>query len=320
MNDFRLAALSCILAVMRRATSGQLALVFAILTWTCWPSPAQTAASSVPVANPSRPTVASPATLTPVGYLQFENGVLYAENSQEFSSLVTITQVTKLTVHPRVQFLVASAPFVHTGLGAQKEAHFGDVLAGAQVVLAPGAGRRPTIAVSYLGRVHESTGADIDIGTPQHALLLLASGDVAGFHYDANAFFNELTKDNVGRAQYGQTISISHPIKKFTVAGELWHFTQPFIGGNAAGNLWAIAYPVRPYLVVDAGFNHGLSTTSTQWVAVAGFTYLLPHRLWKKKIASNTYNCRHERRRLASGPSVVLDSPYSARYPGLDVR
>lgn len=196
---------------------------------------------------------------------------------------MTITQVTKLTVHPRVQLLAASAPFVYSELGADKEAHLGDALAGAQVVLAPGKGHRPTIAASYLGRVYESSAADIDIGTPKHALLLMASGDVAGFHYDANAFFNDLTKDNVGRAQYGQTISISHPVKRFTVAGELWHFTQPFTRDNAAGNLWAISYVVRPNLVLDAGFNHGLTSTSTQWVAVAGFTYLLPHRLWKKR-------------------------------------
>jgi hypothetical protein len=33
---------------------------------------------NAPDANPARPTVSTPATLTPVGYLQFENGVLYA--------------------------------------------------------------------------------------------------------------------------------------------------------------------------------------------------------------------------------------------------
>jgi len=243
----------------------------------------QEANSAVPQANPARPTVATPATLTPVGYLQFENGVLYAEDSTEFSSLVVINQVTKLTVHPRLQFLLASAPLVHSGQGIDKEVHAGDVLAGAQVVLAPGKGHRPTIAASYFGRVYASPASDIDIGTPQHALLLMASGDVGGFHYDANAFFNEQTQDSVGRAQFGQTISVSHPIKKFTVSGELFHFTQPFIRGNAVGNLWAVSYTVRPNLVVDAGFVHGLTRTSTQWIGVAGFTYLLPHRLWGKR-------------------------------------
>src|SRR5215813_10110771 len=244
---------------------------------------AQSGTGNVPAANPARPTVASPATLTPVGYLQFENGVLYAEDSGEFSSLTAMTQVTKLAVHKRVQFIVASAPLVHSGLGAVTQVTAGDVLVGTEIVLFPGEGRRPTISASYLGRVYESTGSDIDIGTPQHALTLLASGEVGGFHYDANAFFNDLTNNNIGRAQYGQTISISHPIKRFTIAGELWHFTQPFSRGNAAGNLWAISYTLRPNLVVDVGFNHGLTRTSTQWIATAGFTYLLPHRLWKKR-------------------------------------
>ena len=33
-------------------------------------------------------------------------------------------------------------------------------------------------------------------------------------------------------------------------------------------------------LVIDGGFNHGLTITSTQWEVFVGFTYLLPHRLW----------------------------------------
>src|SRR5262245_51219895 len=128
-------------------------LVLVLLTGTQARMYAQTTTNDVPEANPARPTVATPATLTPVGYLQFENGVLYAEDSTEFSSLVAVSQVTKLTVHPRLQFLLASAPFVHSGLGTDKEVHAGDVLAGVQVVLAPGEGHRPTISASYFGRI-----------------------------------------------------------------------------------------------------------------------------------------------------------------------
>jgi hypothetical protein len=32
--------------------------------------------------------------------------------------------------------------------------------------------------------------------------------------------------------------------------------------------------------VFDAGFNRGLTTTSTRWEAFVGFTYLLPRRLF----------------------------------------
>jgi hypothetical protein len=46
---------------------------------------AQIVASEVPEANPARPTVSTPATLTPAGYLQFENGGLFAAHSPEFS-------------------------------------------------------------------------------------------------------------------------------------------------------------------------------------------------------------------------------------------
>lgn len=239
--------------------------------------------SEVPEANPARPTVATPATLTPIGYLQFENGVQYAADSPEFSSRLGINQVTKLTVMPRLQFLVQSEPLVHSGLGQDKEFNPGDVLAGFQVVVLPGHEKRPTISLSYFKHVYAGAAPDVDFGTPEHSLLLLISNDLAGFHFDLNGMFNEQTEDHVGRAQFGQTISISHPLKKITISSELWHFTQPFLKGHAVGNLWAISYPVRRNLVVDTGFNRGLTSTSTQWEAFAGFTYLLPHRLWKAR-------------------------------------
>lgn len=243
--------------------------------------PEQKETEAVPEANPARPTVATPATLTPVGYLQFENGIQYAADSAEFSSRVGVNQVTKLTVHPRLQFLLQSEPVVHSGQGAVKEFDPGDILAGIQAVALPGQGKRPTVSLSYFKHVYAGSAPDVDFGTPEHSLLMLISSDLAGFHFDLNGLFNEQVQDKVGRAQFGQTISISHPVKKFTVAGELWHFTQPFLHGNAVGNLWAVSYPVRRNLVVDAGFNRGLTSTSTQWEGFAGFTYVLPHRLWK---------------------------------------
>jgi hypothetical protein len=67
---------------------------------------------------------------------------------------------------------------------------------------------------------------------------------------------------------------------KFTISGEIWHFSQPFEKGNTVGNLWAVSHAVRKNLVLDAGFNRGLTRTSIRWEAFVGFTYLLPHRLW----------------------------------------
>jgi hypothetical protein len=109
---------------------------------------------------------------------------------------------------------------------------------------------------------------------------VLGSGDVKGFHYDTNFLFNEVIDAATHRAQFGQTLSVSHGMGgKFGLAGEIWHFTQPFLRGNAVGSLWAVNYNARKNLVLDGGFNRGLTSTSTQWEVFAGFTYLLPHKV-----------------------------------------
>jgi hypothetical protein len=92
--------------------------------------------------------------------------------------------------------------------------------------------------------------------------------------------FNEVIQGDVHRAQFAQTLSVSHLAgKKFAISGELWHFTQPFLRSNAVGNLWALSYTARPNLVFDGGFNRGLTSTSTRWEVFLGFTYLLPRKL-----------------------------------------
>jgi hypothetical protein len=246
------------------------------------PIAAQTITDPVPDANPARPTVSTPATLTPVGYLQFETGSLGATTSPEFDTRIGINQVTKLTVLPRLEFFVQTEPYVHSTFGKDEEIHPGEVFAGAQAVLVPEEGARPTIAVSYVRRLYESPAPELDLGTFRQSGTILVSNDVAGFHYDANFIVTEETQSGVRRAQHAQTLSISHKLGKFTISGEVWHFTQPFLRAYAVGNLWAIAYPLRGNLVIDAGFDRGLTDTSTHWEEFIGFTYLLPHRLWSK--------------------------------------
>jgi hypothetical protein len=234
-----------------------------------------------PEANPGRPTVSTPATLTPVGYLQFETGVLGASHSPEFSSQYGLNEVMKLSVAPRVELVTSSEPFVHYRADGADANGTAEVFLGAQAVLSRGEGPKPTVAASYFRRVYDGGVPDVDFGSPRNSFLLLASADVKGFHYDVNALFNEQTQASVHRVQFGQTLSVAHHLGgKFTLSGEIWHFTQPFLHSHAVGNLWAVSYAARKTLVFDAGFNRGLTTTSTRWEAFMGFTYLLPHRLW----------------------------------------
>jgi hypothetical protein len=236
-----------------------------------------------PAANPARPTVSTPATLTPVGYLQFETGMLGASESPELAWRYGFNEVMKLTVAPRLELIVSDEPFDRYNIGHGSASGNGtaEVFLGVQAVAYRGEGAKPTMAVSYYRRLYDDGVPDLDFGSARNSLLVLASADVKGFHYDANALFNEQT-DGAHRLQTGQTLSISHPLKgRFSLSGEIWHFTQPYLNGHAVGNLWALAYTPKRNLVFDIGFNAGLTSTSTKWEAFVGFTYLLPHRLCK---------------------------------------
>jgi hypothetical protein len=242
---------------------------------------AQSQAPDEPEANPGRPTVSTPATLTPVGYLQFESGFEAAGHSPEFSSRYSFTEVVKLSITRRLELLAASEPVAHFSADGITGNRVADIFLGAQSVLYQGEAAKPTLAVSYFHRVYDGGAPEFDFGSPLNSFLFLASADVKGFHYDANAFVTELQQEPVRRAQFGQSLTISHPLgHRFTLSGEIWHFTQPFLSSNAAGNLWAVSYATRKDLVFDGGFDHGLTGTSTRWEAFAGFTYLVPHRLW----------------------------------------
>ena len=236
-----------------------------------------------PEANPGRPTVSNPATLAPVGYLQIETGTLGAANSPEFSTRYEFNEVVKLAVSRRLELIESSEPAVYYTVNRLSANGTAEVFLGSQVVLLLGEGATPTISASYFRRVYDGGAPDLDVGSPLNSVIFYASADWKGFHYDANAVFNEIVESPARRLQFGQTLSISHPLGKgFTLSGEIWRFTQPFLQANAIGNLWAVSYSARKNLVLDAGFDKGLTATSTRWEAFAGVTYLLPHRLWRK--------------------------------------
>lgn len=274
------------------------------------------AVAQVPSANPARPTVTNPATLPPVGYLQFEQGYLGSVDSPETASQYGVNFVAKTAVQSRLMLEVQTQPFAKSREvgGNNYSSGSGDVLLGAQTVLylPPSTPAKtphqaiamPTIALAYLGRVHAGTTPDTDQGGFANSLLLLVSGDLGKFHYDSNYLLNEQTATEnspiigtqvvLRRAQFAQTLSVNHPLDNpsLQLAAELYHFTQPLVHSTATGELlpranavdglMALSYTLRPNLVLDCGFSHGFTSTSTRWQSFAGFTYLLPHKLWPR--------------------------------------
>jgi hypothetical protein len=257
---------------------------FFALPLTCFPQSDNAGSGQTqdePAANPGRPTISTPATLTPVGYFQFETGILGAQRAREFPPRTALSGVEKYPPPTRLQLLVSSEPAVFSDLGDRHSRDAGGVSLGAQAVLLPGNERRPTLSVSYFRTVYDGTAPDLDIGSSRNSALVLLSADVRKWHVDTNYFLNEQIANDVRRAQFGQTLSVAHPLAgKLSWTGELWHFTQPFLNGHAAGFLTGPAYAVSPRLVLDIGFNRGLTSTSTRWQFFTGFTYLLPKKLW----------------------------------------
>jgi hypothetical protein len=251
--------------------------------------------SEIPEANPARPTVTNPATLPPVGYLQFEQGFVQANESPELDRQFSVNQVTKIAVHSRLMFQFITQPFAVSVADGKHDTAEGDLDLGVQAVISKGEGRIPTVSAGYIHLVRGGHAADLDVGSFTQSAVLLASGDLRGFHYDTNFLLSSQESGAVRRAQFGQTLSVSHPlwVPKLGLAGEIWHFTQPFVAetyravphpkSNAVGTLWTLSFTARPNLILDAGLERGLTVTSTQWQGFAGFTYVLPHRLWRRR-------------------------------------
>ena len=153
-----------------------------------------------PVANPARPTVSNPATLTPVGYVQFETGILAAWQSPDLVSQTSINEVIKYTASRWLEVEVATEPYAHSHAEGQPTNAPGDVDLGFQAVVHQGEGANPTVALSYFGRVYSGAAPDLDIASFSNSAFLLVSADVKGFHYDTNYIFNEVVDGNVRRA------------------------------------------------------------------------------------------------------------------------
>ena len=127
----------------------------------------------MPGANPGRPTLSTPATLTPVGYLQFENGALSAEHSTEFSRRFGIGQVNKLSVLPRLELFLQSGPLAISRTKGQTGVHEGEASQARRLFSFLAGNRGPTLAISYTCRLHASVAPELDIGTFRQSTSIL---------------------------------------------------------------------------------------------------------------------------------------------------
>ena len=262
--------------------------------------------TSVPQAAPTRPTFTAPAHIPPTGYLQFEQGFNQANDSPAGTNgQFALSQSTKISLTTRLMVQYIDQPYARSRIASPPGPDVisndpGDLLVAGQAILHKSVGPVPVVAVEYIRRARSGTSANLDLGSYSQAALLLLSGDLPHkLHYDSNISAYEQNSGPVRRAQFSQTLALSHPLfeqatdGKLAGVAELSHFTQPLVASTVSGTpvdranavelLFAGIYSLKPNLVLDAAFVHGLTSTSTQWQGSFGFTYLLPHRLWRDR-------------------------------------
>jgi hypothetical protein len=230
-------------------------------------------------ANPNRPTVADPADITQYGMVELEYGwdqLWPGEGVRQTSS----GGLLKFGVLCDVEFRWNTTSFLSQSDESGTHRSFGDNWLGTQVRIYRQTKHAPTLAFGYSAKIPSASTEDgLGSGRADHAFTFLASKDIAHFHFDFNA-----TQFLIGRPlQSGfdtneeLNLAFSHFIHgglQFT--GELYGDTRLNQTIPAfESSLWALTYTVVPRLVIDGGFEVGLSAGGPHRHAFLGATFAI---------------------------------------------
>jgi hypothetical protein len=231
------------------------------------------------VANPNRPTVADPADITQYGVLELEYGWdrYWPEAGVRQNSFGGLLKFAALC---DVELRWETTSYLWRTDASGTHRTFGDNWLGPQIRFYRQTERVPSLAFRYEVKIPSASTTDgLGTGRADHAFTLLASKDVAGIHFDFN-----VSQFLIGRSEgggfdksQGVNLAFSRPIH-----GPLL-FTAEFYGDtrlnrNTPGfvsSLWALTYAVTPRLVVDAGYEIGLTSGGPHRHVFVGATYAI---------------------------------------------
>jgi hypothetical protein len=230
-------------------------------------------------ANPNRPTVANPADITQYGVLELEYG---------WDRVWPVKGVTQTSASGLLKFAVLcdvevrwnTTSFVTQTDASGTHTTFGDNWLGPQIRFYKQTKHAPSLAFSYAVKIPSASTEDgLGSGRVDHSFTFLASKDVAKIHFDFNASeFLIGRTDATGFDKNAEfNLAFSHAIH-----GPL-QFTGEFYGdtplnattSGVASSLWALTYTVRPRLVIDGGFEVGLTSGGPHRHLFFGVTYAI---------------------------------------------
>jgi hypothetical protein len=248
------------------------------------------------VANPNRPTVANPADITQYGVLELEYGWDRTWPEPEVHQ-TSAGGLLKFGMLCDVELRWSTTSFLSQSDASGTHRSFGDNWLGPQIRLYRQTERVPTLAFAYAAKIPSaSTESGLGSGRVDHAFTFLASKDIARVHFDFNVTEFLIGRQNSAGFDQNQQLNLAF---SRTIHGGL-QFTGEFYGDTRlnsttpgfASSLWALTYTITPRVVIDGGFEAGLTSGGPHRHGFAGITYSI----------ANLYP--GWRRRRSAGPTV----------------
>ena len=241
------------------------------------------------VANPNRPTVSNPAHVTQYGVLELEYGFdrMWPEKEVRQASMGGLLKFGMLC---DVELRWTTTSFLSQSDESGSHQTFGDNWLGTEVRLHRQTRRLPTMALSYALKIPSaSTEAGLGTGHVDHAFTIGVSDNLGRFTIDFNWAQNLNGRSPAGfDTNQLIALAVAHPVWR-ELAFDSEFYGQTELNSTTPGfasSLWALTYAISPRLVVDAGFEGGLTSGGPQRHAFFGVTCSI----------ANLYERRHRKR------------------------
>ena len=229
------------------------------------------------VANPNRPTVSNPAHVTQYGALELEYGWdhFWPQGGVTETSLGGLLKFGLLC---DLELRWNSASFISQTDSTGTHSTIGDNWLGTEFRFHRQTVRLPTMAFSYASKIPSArTEHGLGTGRVDHAFTFGASETLAGFNLDFN--LTEYLIGRPGTPSFDENQQLALALSRaihggVQFSGEIYGVTElNKTTPGFASSLWAITYTVVPRLVIDAGFEAGLTSNGPHRHAFCGLTF-----------------------------------------------
>jgi len=239
-------------------------------------------------ANPNRPTVTNPAHVTQYGVLEVEYG-LDRFWPQEGTRLTSAGGLVKFGMFCDIELRWNTTSILSLSDQAGTHRSFGDNWLGTEIRFHRQTDQLPTMAITYAFKMPSaSTEAGLGSGHVDQSFTLGVSETVRHFTLDFN-LAQFLIGESTGGFDSNQQLALafSRPVwRGLQFIGEFYGVTKlNQTTPGYASSLWALSYTVRPRLVIDGGFEAGLTSGGPHRHAFVGATYAITnlYQRWRRK-------------------------------------